>query len=170
MIKSFMEMKPILDEEIYISETAVIIGDVTLKRNANIWFGAVLRGDIESIVIGENTNIQENSIVHVDKSEKVEVGDGCTIGHGVIVHGCKIGNNTLVGMGAIILNGAKIGNNSIVGAGSLITQNKEFEDGVLIIGNPAKVVRKLTQEEIESNKKSCLNYIELSKKFKKIEK
>ena|SRR5471030_1279125 len=170
MIKSFMDMKPILDEEIYIAETAVIIGDVTLKRNANVWFGAVLRGDIESIVIGENTNIQENSIVHVDKSEKVEVGDGCTIGHGVIVHGCKIGNNTLVGMGAIILNGAKIGNNTIVGAGSLITQNKEFEDGVLIIGNPAKVVRKLTQEEIESNKKSCLNYIELSKKFKKIEK
>jgi len=163
MIKSFMDMKPILDEEIYIAETAVIIGDVTLKRNANVWFGAVLRGDIESIVIGENTNIQENSIVHVDKSEKVEVGDGCTIGHGVIVHGCKIGNNTLVGMGAIILNGAKIGNNTIVGAGSLITQNKEFEDGVLIIGNPAKVVRKLTQEEIESNKKSCLNYIELSK-------
>jgi len=170
MIKSFMDIKPILDEEIYIAETAVIIGDVTLKRNANVWFGAVLRGDIESIVIGENTNIQENSIVHVDKSEKVEVGDGCTIGHGVIVHGCKIGNNTLVGMGAIILNGAKIGNNTIVGAGSLITQNKEFEDGVLIIGNPAKVVRKLTQEEIESNKKSCLNYIELSKKFKKIEK
>jgi len=166
MIKSFMDMKPILDEEIYISETAVIIGNVTLKRNVNVWFGAVLRGDEESIVIGENTNIQENSIVHVDKSEKVEVGDGCTIGHGVIVHGCKIGNNTLVGMGTIILNGAKIGNNTIVGAGSLITQNKEFEDGVLIIGNPAKVVRKLTQEEIESNKKSCLNYIKLSKEFK----
>ena len=165
MIKNFMDMKPILEEEIYIAETAVIIGDVTLKRNSNIWFGAVLRGDEESIVIGENTNIQENSIVHVDENNKVEVGDGCTIGHGVIVHGCKIGNNTLVGMGAIILNGAKIGNNTIVGAGSLITQNKVFEDGVLIIGNPAKVVRKLTEEEIDNNKKSCLNYIELSKKF-----
>ncbi|AWK51181.1 gamma carbonic anhydrase family protein [Clostridium beijerinckii] len=166
MIKNFMDMKPILEEEIYIAETAVIIGDVTLKRNSNIWFGAVLRGDEESIVVGENTNIQENAIVHVDENNKVEIGDGCTIGHGVIVHGCKIGNNTLVGMGAIILNGAKIGNNTIVGAGSLITQNKVFEDGVLIIGNPAKVVRKLTEEEIDNNKKSYLNYIELSKKFR----
>ena len=166
MIKSFMNIKPTLGEEIYISETAVIIGDVTLKRNSNIWFGAVLRGDEESIVIGENTNIQDNSIIHVNEGAKVEIGDGCTIGHGVILHGCKVGNNTLVGMGSIILNGAKIGNNTIIGAGSLITQNKEFEDGVLIMGNPAKVVRKLTQEEIENNKKDCLNYLELSNKYK----
>ena len=166
MIKNFMDMKPILEEEIYIAETAVIIGDVTLKRNSNIWFGAVLRGDEESIVIGENTNIQENSIVHGDENNKVEVGNGCTIGHGVIVHGCKIGNNTLIGMGAIILNGAQIGNDTIVGAGSLITQNKKFDDGVLIIGNPAKVVRRLTDGEIENNKKSCLNYIELSKRIR----
>ena len=166
MIKSFIDKKPTLEEEVYIAETAVIIGDVTLKRNTNIWFGAVLRGDEESIVIGENTNIQENSIVHVDENNKVEVGNGCTIGHGVIVHGCKIGDNTLIGMGAIILNGAQIGNNTIVGAGSLITQNKKFEDGVLIVGNPAKVVRILTDEEIESNKKSCLNYIELSKRIR----
>lgn len=166
MIKSFINKKPTLEEEVYIAETAVIIGDVTLKRNTNIWFGAVLRGDEESIVIGENTNIQENSIVHVDENNKVEVGDGCTIGHGVIVHGCKIGDNTLIGMGAIILNGAQIGNNTIVGAGSLITQNKKFDDGVLIIGNPAKVVRRLTDEEIENNKKSCLNYIELSKRIR----
>ena len=166
MIKSFINKKPTLEEEVYIAETAVIIGDVTLKRNTNIWFGAVLRGDEESIIIGENTNIQENSIVHVDENNKVEVGNGCTIGHGVIVHGCKIGDNTLIGMGAIILNGAQIGNNTIVGAGSLITQNKKFDDGVLIIGNPAKVVRRLTDEEIENNKKSCLNYIELSKRIR----
>ena len=166
MIKSFINKKPTLEEEVYIAETAVIIGDVTLKRNTNIWFGAVLRGDEESIIIGENTNIQENSIVHVDENNKVEVGDGCTIGHGVIVHGCKIGDNTLIGMGAIILNGAQIGNNTIVGAGSLITQNKKFDDGVLIIGNPAKVVRRLTDEEIENNKKSYLNYIELSKRIR----
>ena len=166
MIKNFIDKKPIFEEEVYIAETAVIIGDVTLKRNTNIWFGAVLRGDEESIVIGENTNIQENSIVHVDENNKVEVGNGCTIGHGVIVHGCKIGDNTLIGMGAIILNGAQIGNNTIVGAGSLITQNKKFDDGVLIIGNPAKVVRRLTDEEIENNKKSCLNYIELSKRIR----
>lgn len=166
MIINFMDKKPTVEEDVYISETSVIIGDVTLKKNTNVWFGAVLRGDVDSIMIGENTNIQENTIIHVDQNEHVEVGNGCTIGHGAIIHGCQIGNNTLIGMGAIILNGAKIGNNTIVGAGSLVTQNKKFEDGVLIIGNPAKVVRNLTDEEIKNNKKSCLKYMELSKKIK----
>lgn len=166
MIKKFKDKKPEIDDELYIAESAVIIGDVTLKKNVNIWFGAVLRGDEASIIIGENTNIQENCVVHVDFGNNVAIGDGCTIGHGAIIHGCNIGSNVLVGMGAIILNGAKIGNNTIVGAGSLVTQNKEFEDGVLILGNPARVVRKLTEEEIKSNKKSCLNYIELSKEYK----
>ena len=166
MIRTFLDKKPILNVDVYISETSVIIGDVILKRNTNIWFGAVLRGDVASIIIGEGTNIQENTIIHVDENAQVEVGNGCTIGHGAIIHGCTIGNNTLVGMGSIILNGAEIGNNTIIGAGSLVTQNKKFEDGVLIIGNPAKVVRQLTSEEIENNKKSCLEYIKLSKKFK----
>jgi len=164
MIINFMDKKPTVQEDVYISETSVIIGDVTLKKNTNVWFGAVLRGDVNSIIIGEKTNIQENTIIHVDENEHVEVGDGCTIGHGATIHGCKIGNNTLIGMGAIILNGAEIGNNSIVGAASLVTQNKKFEDGVLILGNPAKVVRNLTKEEIKNNIKSCLEYIELSKK------
>ncbi len=166
MIMNFMDKKPTLKEDVYISETSVIIGDVTLKRNANIWFGAVLRGDVNSIIIGENTNIQENTIIHVEENEQVEIGDGCTIGHGAIIHGCTIGNNTLIGMGSIILNGAEIGNNTIVGAGSLVTQNKKFEDGVLIIGNPARVVRNLTEEEIKTNNRSCIEYIELSKKIK----
>lgn len=165
MIKKFGDKKPSIEDDVYIAETAVIIGDVILKENSNIWFGAVIRGDVESIVIGDKTNIQENTIIHVDEKQKVEVGNGCTIGHGAIIHGCKIGDNTLVGMGAIILNGAEIGNNTIVGAGSLITQNKKFEDGVLIVGNPGKVVRRLTKEEIENNKKSCLEYIKLSKKI-----
>ena len=141
MIKKYMGQSPSIHEEAYVSETAVVIGKVNLKKNSNIWFGSVLRGDMESITVGENTNIQENSVVHVDKTEKVVIGDNCTIGHNAIIHGCTIGNNTLIGMGAIILNGAKIGNNSIVGAGALVTQNKEFEDGVLILGNPAKVIR-----------------------------
>lgn len=166
MIKDFKDKRPNLDENLYISETAVIIGDVTLEKGVNIWFGAVLRADEESITIGSNTNIQENCVIHVDEKDPVSIGEGCTIGHGAIVHGCTIKDNVLVGMGSIILNGAKIGNNTIIGAGSLVTQNKEFEDGVLIMGNPAKVVRKLTNEEIEANKKSCLNYIELSKNFK----
>ena len=166
MVKNFNDKKPDIDDDVYISETAVIIGDVTINKEANVWFGAVIRGDEGAITIGEGTNIQENSVVHVDYGYDVSIGKGCTIGHGAIVHGCNIANNVLVGMGAIILNGAKIGNNTIIGAGSLITQNKEFEDGVLIIGNPAKAIRKLTEEEIESNKKSYLNYIELSKEFK----
>ena len=165
MIKIYKEKSPVIDNESYISETAVIIGDVTLKKNTNIWFGAVLRGDMESITIGENTNIQENSVIHVDKTNKVVIGNNCTIGHNAIIHGCTIGNNTLIGMGAILLNGAKIGNNSIVAAGALVTQNKEFEDGVLILGNPAKVVRKLTEEEINKNKESSLNYVRISKEM-----
>lgn len=137
-----------------------------MDKNVNIWFGAVLRGDLENIVVGKNTNIQENTVIHTDEDYKVVIGEGCTIGHGAIIHGCEIGNNVLVGMGSIILNGSKIGNNTIIGAGSLITSNKVFEDNVLILGNPAKVVRKLTQEEIESNKKSSLNYVNLSNEFK----
>jgi carbonic anhydrase/acetyltransferase-like protein (isoleucine patch superfamily) len=105
-------------------------------------------------------------VVHVDYGYNAVIGDCCTIGHGAIIHGCTIKNNVLVGMGSVILNGAKIGNNTIIGAGSLITQNKEFEDGVLILGNPAKVIRKLTQEEIEGIKKSYISYLELSKDFK----
>lgn len=163
MIKKFKDKEPVIQDDVHIGENVVIVGDVTLKKDSNIWFGTVIRGDEEKVVIGEGTNIQENSVIHVDKNNPVIIGEGCTIGHGVIIHGCSMGKNVLVGMGAIILNGAKIGNNTIIGAGSLITQNKEFEDGVLILGNPAKVIRKLTQEEIEANKKSYLNYIELSK-------
>jgi len=166
MIKNFKSKKPNLDNELYIAETAVVIGDVTLKKNTNIWFGAVLRGDEEPITIGENTNIQENCVIHVDRGNNVVIGDGCTIGHGAIIHGCSLKNNVLVGMGAIVLNGAKIGDNTIIGAGSLVTQNKEFEDGVLILGNPAKVIRKLEEEEIEGIKESALHYVELSKEFK----
>ena len=166
MVKNFKGKRPNLNEEVYISETAVIIGDVTIKKHANIWFGAVIRGDEASITIGENTNIQENCVVHVDYGNNVVIGNRCTIGHGAIIHGCSIKDNVLVGMGSIILNGAKIGNNTIIGAGSLVTQNKEFEDGVLIFGNPAKAIRKLTEDEIESIKKAYLSYLELSKEFK----
>lgn len=166
MIKTFKGKKANLDDELYIAETAVIIGEVTVKKDVNIWFGAVIRGDESSITIGEKTNIQENCVIHGDHNNNVVIGKGCTIGHGAIIHGCSIKNNVLVGMGAIILNGAKIGNNTIIGAGSLVTQGKEFEDGVLILGNPARVVRKLKEEEIDQNRKACLNYLKLSKEFK----
>ncbi|SFC56400.1 gamma carbonic anhydrase family protein [Clostridium uliginosum] len=165
MIRGFKGKSPKIDKDVYISETSVVIGDVTIKEDSNIWFGAVIRGDEESISIGAGSNVQENAVLHGDATHKVLVGDGVTIGHGAIVHGSTIGDNVLVGMGAIILNGAKIGKNSMVGAGSLVTQNKEFGDGVLILGNPAKAIRKLSEEEIEGNKESYLNYIKLSKEM-----
>ena len=138
-----------------------------IEENANIWFGTRLRGDINQIVVGANSNIQENSVVHVDKNCPCIIGRNVTIGHGAIIHGCNISDNVLVGMGAIILNNAKIGKNTIIGAGSLITQEKEFPEGVLILGNPARVVRNLTTEEVESIIQSANNYVNLSKKYKK---
>lgn len=165
MIKEFEGNIPRIDESTYISESVDIIGDVTIEENANIWFETRLRGDMNKIVIGKNTNIQENTVVHVDKNCPCLIGKDVTIGHGAIIHGCEICDNVLVGMGSIILNNAKIGKNTIIGAGSLITQGKVFPEGVLILGNPAKVVRELSEAEIESIKNSANNYVNLSKKY-----
>ena len=167
VIKEFNKIEPIIDKECYISESVDIIGDVTIERNANIWFGTRLRGDMNKIVIGENTNIQENSVVHVDFNSPTIIGKNVTIGHGAIIHGCTISENVLVGMGSIILNDARIGKNTIIGAGSLVTQGKEFPEGVLILGNPAKVIRELTDSEIKSIEASANNYVMLSKKYRK---
>ena len=134
-----------INENAYVSESVDIIGDVKVEENVSIWFGARLRADMNKIVIGANSNIQENAVVHVDIESPVIIGKNVTIGHSAIIHGCNISNNVLVGMGSIILNNAKISKNSIVGAGALVTQGKEFEEGVLILGNPAKAVRKLSR-------------------------
>ena len=156
-----------INKNTYISESVDIIGKVNVEENVNIWFGTRLRGDMNNIIIGENTNIQENSVVHVDINSPCIIGKNVTIGHGTIIHGCSISDNVLVGMGSIILNNAKIGKNTIIGAGSLVTQGKEFPEGVLILGNPAKVIRQLTEAEIESIQRSADNYVSLSKKYKK---
>ena len=163
----FNGVAPSINENAYVSESVDIIGDVKVEENVSIWFGARLRADMNKIVIGANSNIQENAVVHVDIESPVIIGENVTIGHSAIIHGCNISNNVLVGMGSIILNNAKIGKNTIIGAGSLITQGKEFPEGVLILGNPAKVIRELTKVEIESIKKSADNYVSLSKKYKK---
>ena len=155
-----------INENAYVSESVDILGDVKVEENVSIWFGARLRADMNKIVIGANSNIQENAVVHVDIESPVIIGENVTIGHSAIIHGCNISNNVLVGMGSIILNNAKISKNSIVGAGALVTQGKEFEEGVLILGNPAKAVRKLSEEEIKSIKRSADNYVALSKKYK----
>ncbi len=162
----FNGVAPSINENAYVSESVDIIGDVKVEENVSIWFGARLRADMIKIVIGANSNIQENAVVHVDIESPVIIGENVTIGHSAIIHGCNISNNVLVGMGSIILNNAKISKNSIVGAGALVTQGKEFEEGVLILGNPAKAVRKLSEEEIKSIKRSADNYVALSKKYK----
>ena len=139
---------PKLAERTCVAPTAVLIGQVILHASANIWFGAVLRGDNEPITVGENSNIQENSVLHTDVGAPLTIGKNVTIGHSVTLHGCTIGDNSLIGMGATVLNHAKIGANSIVGAGALVTEGKEFPDGALLVGSPAKVLRMLTNEEI----------------------
>ncbi len=161
------KLSPKLPKNFWIAESAQVIGNVVLGDNVGIWFGSVLRGDNEPIVIGENTNIQENCVLHVDEGAPIIIGDGCTIGHKVILHGCSIDSNTLIGMGSIILNKAKIGKNSIVGAGSLVTEGKVFPNGSLILGSPAKVVRELRKDEIKSIKWSSNHYIENYKYFAK---
>ena len=167
MIMDFDGVTPRINKNTYISESVDIIGKVNVEENVNIWFGTRLRGDMNNIVIGENTNIQENSVVHVDVNSPCIIGRNVTIGHGAIIHGCNISDNVLVGMGSIILNNTKIGKNSIIGAGSLVTQGKDFPEGVLILGNPAKVIRQLTEAEIESIQCSADNYVSLSRKYKK---
>ena len=150
------------DESVLLAEGARVSGDVTLGREVNIWYNAVLRGDDGAIVVGEGTNIQDCAVLH----EETTVGRGCTIGHGTIVHGCTVGDNTLVGMGAIILNGARIGSNCIVGAGALVTGKMDAPDGMMILGSPAKAVRPLTEAEIESNRASAQGYLEAARRYR----
>ena len=150
------------DESVLLAEGARVSGDVTLGPEVNIWYNAVLRGDDGAIVVGEGTNIQDCAVLH----EETTVGRGCTIGHGAIVHGCTVGDNTLVGMGAIILNGARVGSNCIVGAGALGTGKMDAPDGMMILGSPAKVVRPLTEAEIESNRASAQGYLEAARRYR----
>ncbi|MBQ8519546.1 MAG: gamma carbonic anhydrase family protein [Agathobacter sp.] len=137
-------------EWVYMAEGAKIVSDVSIGEGSSVWYNAVIRGDSNPIVIGENTNVQDNAVLHVSHSHAMSIGDNVTIGHGAIIHGCTIGNNVLIGMGAIVLDGAVIEDNCIIGAGTLVTQNKIIPSGSLAFGNPAKVMRQLTEEEKES--------------------
>ncbi|MFS2150496.1 gamma carbonic anhydrase family protein [Rhizobium sp. Rhizsp42] len=143
----------------WIAPDAHVIGKVTLGIDVGVWFGAVLRGDNEPITVGAATNIQEGAMLHTDPGHPVTIGEGCTIGHHAIVHGCVIGNNSLVGMGATVLNGAKIGNNCLVGANALVTEGKEFPDNSLIVGSPARAIRTLDDKAIEGLKRSAEKYV-----------
>jgi len=137
------------ERQYWVADTAVLIGRVRLKREASVWFGAVLRGDNEWIELGERSQIQDNATLHTDPGFPLTVGSNCVIGHNVILHGATVGDSSLIGMGAILLNGAKIGSNSIVGAGALITEGKTFPDNSLIVGAPARAIRTLDGKAIE---------------------
>ena len=153
--------------ENWVAPNATIIGDVTLEKNTSIWFNATLRGDIENIHIGEGSNIQDGSVLHTDPGYPLKIGKNVTVGHLVMLHGCTIGDNSLIGIGAVILNNAKIGNNCVIGAKALITENKEIPDNSLVVGSPGRVIRKLTNEEIQAVEKNAIRYQDNWKKYSK---
>ncbi|MBD9623325.1 MULTISPECIES: gamma carbonic anhydrase family protein [Ensifer] len=143
----------------WVAPDANVIGQVEIGEEVGIWFGVTLRGDNDPIRLGARTNIQENVVIHVDPGFPVTIGEGCTIGHGAIIHGCTIGENSLIGMGATVLNGAKIGRNCLVGANALVTEGKEFPDNSLIVGAPAKAIRTLDDAAVEGLKRSAAHYV-----------
>ena len=158
---------PKLDPECWVASNAVIIGKVELKKNSNVWFNAVLRGDVEQITIGENSNVQDGSVIHTDPGCPVRVGKGVTLGHMVMLHGCEIEDDCLIGIGATILNKTKIGKNSIIGANALVTEDKVIPERSLVLGSPGKVIRQVTDKEIENIKINALHYVENYKKYNK---
>ncbi|MEN3931504.1 gamma carbonic anhydrase family protein [Microvirga sp. W0021] len=162
------EDTPILPDngEFWIAPDAQVMGKVRLAPDTSIWFGAILRGDNELIDIGEGSNIQDGVVIHTDVGIPFQVGKGCTIGHRAILHGCQIGDNTLIGMGAVILNQAVIGKNCLVGANALVTEGKTFPDNSLIVGAPARAIRALTEDEVAKLAKAAQRYVANSKRFK----
>ena len=167
MIITLKGKKPKIGKDAYIAESAQVIGEVSVREHSSIWPGAVLRADIEPIRIGKCSSIQDGVLIHVNWDLPAIVGDYVTVGHGAIIHGCKIANNCLIGMGTIILDGAKIEKNCLIGAGSLIPEGRIIPEGSLVLGVPGRVVKKLNQKEIKKLKDAALEYLDFAKKFKK---
>ncbi|MEN3034090.1 MAG: gamma carbonic anhydrase family protein [Aquificaceae bacterium] len=166
MLIDFKGKLPKLSEGVYVSPGCYIIGDVEIGKDSSIWFGSIIRGDVNYIKIGQRVNIQDNSVIHVTyETHPTVLYDDITVGHRVVLHGCTISSRVLIGMGAIIMDGAMVEHDSIVGAGALITQNKRFPPGVLIAGFPAKVVRELTESEIKMIKTSAENYVRYKNQY-----
>lgn len=157
---------PTCDDSCWVAPDANVIGNVVLQANTSVWFGCTLRGDNELIRIGAGSNVQENTVMHTDPGYPLTIGENCTIGHKAMLHGCQIGNNSLIGMGATVLNGAKIGENCLIGAGALITEGKEIPDGSLVMGAPGKVVRMLDADAIAGLLRSAKHYQANARRFK----
>lgn len=151
---------------VFIAPGAVVVGNVTLDEHASVWFNATLRGDVEAIIVGPRSNIQEGCILHADPGFPTVIGEGITVGHGAVVHGATVGDNCVVGIRAVLLNGAVIGENSIVGAGALVTEGKVFPPNSLILGMPARAVRELTPDEVAANRGSAARYMERARAFR----
>ncbi len=166
MIYDLEKNVPEISADSWVAPNAIIIGKVKLEKNSSIWFNAVLRGDIEKIVIGENSNIQDGSVLHTDPGCPLTVGKGVTVGHMVMLHGCEISDDTLIGIGSTILNKAKIGKNCIIGANTLVTENKVIPDNSLVLGSPGKVIRKVTDDEIKVIRENAKHYVKNSKRYK----
>ncbi len=165
MLHKFNDMKPNITKANFVADSADIIGDVTTEENSSIWYNCTLRGDIAPIKIGKNSNVQDNSVIHVNHDVGTIIGENVTIGHRVLLHACTVEDSCLIGMGAIILDNSIIGKESIVGAGSLVTMGKKFPPRSLILGSPAKVVRALTEEEVKSIRENAASYVEISKEY-----
>jgi carbonic anhydrase/acetyltransferase-like protein (isoleucine patch superfamily) len=161
------DLQPAVDSDAWVAPDANVIGNVVLEAGSSVWFGSTLRGDNEPIHVGAGSNVQENCVFHSDLGFPLRVGVNCTIGHKVMLHGCTIGDNTLIGMGATILNGAKIGKNCLIGAGALVTENKVIPDGSLVMGAPGKVVRQLDEQAIQMLTASALHYTENAARFRR---
>lgn len=157
---SFQGKHPKTEKAVFIAPSADIIGDVSVGENVSVWFNATIRADLAAVTIGDGTNVQDNSVIHVDKNVPAEIGSNVIIGHNAILHGCTVGDNSLIGMGAIILNNAVIGKECVIGAGALITENKKFPDRSLIIGSPAKAVRTISDADAERLHEAARGYIE----------
>ncbi|HEX5737939.1 MAG TPA: gamma carbonic anhydrase family protein [Hydrogenophaga sp.] len=157
---------PRVADSAWVADSAQVMGNVVLAEDSSVWFGATLRGDTETITVGRGSNVQDGSVMHADIGFPLTLGDNVTIGHMVMLHGCTIGDESLIGIGATVLNGANIGKNCLVGAGSLVTEGKTFPDGSMIMGSPAKLVKTLTPEQIEGLRRSAQHYVENAQRYR----
>jgi carbonic anhydrase/acetyltransferase-like protein (isoleucine patch superfamily) len=159
-------VSPRIADSAWVADSAEVMGDVVLGEEVSLWFGVVARGDTAAIRIGAQTNVQDLSVLHADVGMPLTIGSGVTVGHKAMLHGCTVGDDSLIGIGAVVLNGAKIGKGCLVGAGSLVTEGKEFPDGSMIMGTPAKVVRQLTPEQLQGLRDSARHYVANAQRFK----
>ena len=160
------DLKPLIADSAWVADSAQVMGNVTLGADSSVWFGAIIRGDMDSITVGAGTNIQDGSVLHADDNMPLTIGENVTVGHQVMLHGCTIGDGSLIGIQAVVLNGAKIGKNCLVGAGALVTEGKEFPDGSMILGSPAKAVRQLSEAKLAGLKMSAQHYIDNARRYK----